>query len=494
MEDSYSWTHEADVVVVGGGGAGMAAALSAVESNPKLDVLIVQKIAELGGATTMSTGSFTAADTSLQVEVGIEDDPEIHFRDIDKIIAGYENAGYTTAGFGSDLRDTDNRALRCIMVNEGGVTLEWLREHGCEYAGPYRIDPGHSVPRTYQIKPTTEAYADVLGAELEAAGVEILYETEAYELVPNESDQTVLGLLAKQKDQTNPLIIKARRGVVMATGDFVNNQELRASYTDDASSEPINHHNTGDGLLMAQDLDAAWVNMEIQWTGLKLGDPLYTTPEVAELMAAGGVLVNSEGQRFVNELVDYDQLLRMTLRQPDEQAYIVFDDEIGQRFNGWPNHISTFGQDGKAWGYLDDYRETDVLYEAASITDLATEMGVPPDRLESTVADYNMGVYDEQLDDDLDRFGREDCVELVTAPFFALGPVRPHSVITDGGVAIDADMSVQTESDESVSRLYAAGVMAGDVYLFGHGHHHNWVFTSGRLAGRNAAKEDPWDD
>jgi len=493
MADSYSWTHEADVVVVGGGGAGMAAALSAAESASNPEVLLVQKIAELGGSTTMSTGSFTAADTSLQRAAGIEDDPEIHFRDIDKIIAEYEEAGYTTAGFAGDLLETDNRELRRVMVEEGGPTLEWLMEHGCEYAGPYRIDDGHSVPRSYQITPTTKAYADVLGPELAAGGVEVLYETEAYELVPDRENGAVRGLLAKRAGQTNPLIVKARRGVVLAAGDFVNNRELRETYTDDATSEPINHHNTGDGLLMARDLGAEWVNMEIQWTGLKLGDPLYTTPEVAELTDAGAILVNENGRRFVNELVDYDQLLRMTLRQPDERAYLVFDDGLGQAFNGWPNHISTFGQEGKAWGYLDDYRKTDVLYEAETVSELAATAGFPSDDLQSTVSEYNGGVYDERLDDSLDRFGREDGVELVESPFYALGPVHPHSVITDGGVAVDAEMNVRTEDDGAIPRLYAAGVMAGDVYLFGHGHHHNWVFTSGRRAGANAAAEEPWD-
>jgi succinate dehydrogenase/fumarate reductase flavoprotein subunit len=484
------WTEEADVVVVGGGGAGMAAAIAAAEADPDADVTVLQKLDHLGGSTTMAMGSFSAAGTALQEARGISDSTDAHFSDIDKFVDSHAGGAgrYFYIDFQGDLADKDNLELRRLLVENGGDTLEWLREQGCEYAGPY-AESGHSVPRVHQIVPDTEAYADVLGDRMADLGVDVHYETEAYELV-DEDEGGVSGVLARKRGRSNPLVVGARRGVVLATGDYINNRELREEHTTNADAPAINEENTGDGHLMASEVGAELVNMDIQEFFMRVGDPLYTNPEFPTMVQRGAILVNAAGRRFVNEASEYDQVFDATLRQEGRHMYIVFDHEIGRQFTSWPHHISTFGKEGKVWAYLDDYLETDVLRRADSPSALAEKAGLDPDTLAETVRRYNEGVDVDGVT--MDEYGRERGRKPLTeSPYYVLGPIHPYSVITDGGVAVNADLRVLREDGSTIDGLYAAGVAAGDVLLFGHGHHHCWTFTSGRLAGRTAACTEP---
>lgn len=475
-------THEADVVIIGGGGAGMSAALSATEADDEAEVILIQKISELGGSTTMSVGSITVSESHLQEERGIVDSSEAHFKDIDKFIEeASEIERYAQLGAHESLRDRDDISLREILVENSGDTLEWLSEHGCEYAGPY-LEPPHRVPRMHQITPDTKAYRDILGGSLEERGVEILYETEAYELITE--DNEVIGVLAKRSGQRNPLIISSSEGVILATGDYVNSMEYRERYTDDALSEPINEHNTGDGHRMAQEVGADLVNMDMQYPIFRFGDPLYTGPEVLDLLEAGSILVSGSGNRFINEDSDYDQIYDSVLRQDMESMYIVFDSEIADTFTSWPNFISTLGRDSKAFGFVEFYLQTGYLSKITSWEGIREVGGIEGENLQQTIQGYNTGVYDEAHDMIMDNYGRtESRTKLTEFPLYVLGPISPYVVITLGGVKINDQMQVVDTEGEPIPNLYAAGSIAGSFLLFGHGHHHSWIFTTGRIAG-----------
>ena len=475
------WNRHVDTVVIGGGGAGMAAALSAAEVDPDGDVLLLQKIGGLGGSTSMAVGSFTAAGTELQAENGIEDSVEHHFQDLDKFLSKYEKGagrGFYL-DFDGEIWEKDNLELRRLLVENAPETLEWMRGWGCEYAGPYP-EGFNRVPRMHNITPDTEAYADVLGDALEEQGVEILFNTEAYELVP--ADGEIAGVLAQKSGRRNALQIEARRGVVLAAGDYINNEDLRAEFTSNSSADPINEHNTGDGHEMAREVGAELVNMDVQYLSLRFGSPLWTGPEVPDMVDHGAIIVNARGERFLNETVDYDQLFTSLTRQPNQVMYLVFDDEIAEVFTEWPHPVSTFS--AKGWGYIDDYREYSVLSEAESQAALAERTGFDEEVFAETVTQYNEAADRSRVD----KFGRTDYMaRLDESPFYALGPVYPFSLITDGGVAVDEEMRALTLDGDPIEGLYAAGNVAGDLLLLGHGHHHAWIFMSGRIAGRNAA-------
>jgi fumarate reductase flavoprotein subunit len=483
--EQLDWSKEADVVVVGGGGAGMAAAAGAAEADPDADVLVLQKLSELGGSTTMAMGSFTAAGTSVQDEMGIDDTPDAHFDDFDKFVDLYSagESAYFYLDFEGDLFEKDNLALRRLLVDNAADTLDWLREKGAEYSGPY-AEGHHAIPRVHQIKPNTKIYADIFEDELDDLGVEVMYETEAYELV--ESDGAVHGVLAEERGRTSPHLIGANRGVILATGDFINNEEMRARYTSDTDALAINDHNVGDGHRMAREVGADLVNMDVQWLLLRVGDPYYTGPEFPRMVPHGAILVNAEGSRFINETAQYDQVYKETLRQPNKELYIAFDERVADVFSEWPESISTWGRDGKPVAYVQEYEETDVLQTGETPAAAADAAGLDPEAFSESLERYNEGIYDEDTGQHIDPFGRREREALVDPPYYVMGPLRPYSVITDGGVAIDEQLRV-LNGHEPIDGLYAAGVMAGDNHLFGHGHHQAWSFTSGRLAGQEVA-------
>lgn len=480
--DGVTPTHETDVIVIGGGGGGMGAAISVKETNPDSDVILIQKIGELGGSTTMSVGSITASNSHLQKERGIIDSSRAHFKDIDKFIKkASEIERYVQLGAHESLLDRDNRTLREVLVENSGDTLQWLSDLGCDYSGPYLEQP-HRVPRMHQINPDTGAYRDILGGHLDNLNVEVLYNTEAYELI--EIEEKVEGVVAKQEGRRNPLIISCTEGVILATGDYVNNMDYREEYTEDTISEPINEHNTGDGHRMAETLGAELVNMDMQYPIFRFGDPLYTGPEILSLLGEGAILVSNKGKRFINEDSDYDQIYDSVLSQELDSIYVVFDSEIADIFNSWPNFISTLGRNSQAFGFLDYYLETDYLTKVNSWDDMKTVGGIDSESLSETITEYNTGIFDKEHEMIMDKYGRTNSkTNLNEFPLYVLGPIYPYIVITLGGVKVNENMQVIDAQGEEISQLYAAGSIAGSLLLFGHGHHHSWIFTSGRIAG-----------
>jgi|ERR1035437_3474652 fumarate reductase flavoprotein subunit len=163
-------------------------------------------------------------------------------------------------------------------------------------------------------------------------------------------------------------------------------------------------------------------------------------------------------------------------RQPEQMAYIVFDNKVAATFIGWPNFIST--APGLAYAYLADYKRNrrDIYFQADSISALAQAFGVPADTLAQTIAEHN-------------RSPAGQAAPLATPPFYALGPAKSWIAIADGGLKVNADLQVLDRSGQSIAGLFAAGSTGqGGLLLEGHGHHLGWALTSGRIAGRNAAR------
>jgi predicted oxidoreductase len=156
-------------------------------------------------------------------------------------------------------------------------------------------------------------------------------------------------------------------------------------------------------------------------------------------------------------------------------AYALLDGAIADQFNEWPHFVSTAPE--VAYAYMTDYRRSrpDVFHEAASIAELAKDLGLPPDRLEKTVAEVN-------------ALSTVERPGLRRPPYIALGPIKAYVVLTDGGLAVTERLEVIGADARPMPGLFAAGsVGQGGLILNGHGHHLGWAFVSGRIAGRNAA-------
>jgi len=481
-----------DVVVVGGGGSGLAAAIEARAAGAR--VLLIEKNAQLGGSTAWSIGSVTATGTPHQKRAGIEDSTDAHWRDM--------------AGFNGDLDARDNPVLRRVLADAMPETFQWLLDHGVRFFGPMP-EPPHSKQRMHNVLPNSRAFIAHLSRAARQAGVDIRCETRAVELVM-ETGRVVAVACDTPSGRCR---YGARRGLVLAAGDFTNDPELKAQYMgpQEAKVEGVNAGATGDGQKLAVKLGARIINgdlalgPELRFIPPRRQNPLLLLPPwraLANAMAwslqhmpsallrpfimsfvttalapsptlfgEGVILVNKNGARFTDEL---ENPAYAVPDQPGKVAYIVLDGRIARQFSAWPHFIST--APGVAYAYFADYRRNrrDIYASADSLEALGAKLGMPQGALAASVADHNA------------KAGNRPKLE--RGPYVALGPVRAVFVHAEGGLAVNDQHRVLGPNDAPIAGLYAAGSTGqGGLLLKGHGHHLAWAFASGRRAGRNAA-------
>lgn len=481
-----------DVLVVGGGGAGLAAAIEAAAGGAR--VLVLEKNDRPGGTTALSVGSITATGTPHQLRHGIADTPDEHAADMAKI-----NARRAAR---------DNPELRRLLVENVPQTFRWLMDLGVDFIGPLP-EPPHRHSRMHCVVPTAQAYIARLQARARALGVEIRCGFRAARLL--EEGGRVIGVEGVGTEGRDERLRSA--ATVLATGDFSGDAALVSSHVsrDAARAMPVNRSNTGDGHHMALALGARILNGQVALMSIRFLPPrrpplvqrmppyrflaramriaydrlpqAIVRPFVMSFITsvlqparaiyeAGAILVNRAGRRFGDETGD---LCAALLEQPGASAFMMFDARVAQRFSSWPHYVST--APGTGYAYVSDYRRhrRDLWHQAPTLAALARSIGVEPEVLRETVAQYN--------DSDASR----ERGLLAEPPFHALGPLNAVLVFTDGGLAVDSQLRVLGSDDEPIPGLYAAGsVGQGGTLLDGHGHHIGWAFTSGRLAGRHA--------
>ena len=208
---------------------------------------------------------------------------------------------------------------------------------------------------------------------------------------------------------------------------------------------------------------------------------LVTVMEPSDkLFKAGAIMVARNGELISDWNQDRKSLLAAC---KEHTAFILFDSSIAKAFAKWPNYIST--APGVAYAYLADYRSnrSDLFFTDDSISGLATKAGMDPDLLSATVEKVNSGRIQSSSAEDSPP-------QLTNGPWILLGPAKLFVTFTDGGLSVDDSLRVLSREGHVIAGLYAAGSTGqGGLVLEGHGHHLGWAFTSGRLAGRNAAFE-----
>jgi len=478
-----------DVLVVGAGGAGLAAAIEAAGAGA--GVVLLEKNPAPGGSTAWSIGSVSASQTPHQRALGIEDTPHAHWEDM--------------PGFAGDLAARDNDALRRVLCEAMPDTFQWLLDSGVRFMGPMP-EPPHRVPRMHNVLPNSRAFIYHLTRRARRCGVDIRVRARVKELVVEQG--RVQGVLV-EVDGGATRRIDARGGVVLAAGDFTNSPGLKARFMgpQEAKVDAVNPTATGDGQSMAERCGAQIVNGDLalgpeirfvapakenfvrrlppwrslaavmQWSMKHVPDPIlrpflmrFLTTALAPALALfddGALLVNAHGERFGAET---DRPAYRLPDQPGGFGYIVIDGRIAQRYRQWPHFIST--APGVAYAYLDDYRRNrpDVYHEATSIEGLAASTGMNADALRASIASSS---------------GPN---ALTCAPYVALGPVRAVFVHNEGGLRVDEEHRVLDAGGRPIAGLFAAGSTGqGGLLLKGHGHHLAWAFVSGRRAGQRAA-------
>jgi fumarate reductase flavoprotein subunit len=410
------------------------------------------------------------------------------------------------AGFNGELDPRDNPELRRVLAREIPDAFGWLLRHGVRFFGPMPELP-HSQPRMHNVLPNSRSFITHLEKAARRAGVVIRCGMRATALVA-EQDR-VVGVDCTTPG--GPRQLRARGGVVLATGDFTSDPELKAQFMGPQESkiDGVNITATGDGQKLALPFGARIINGDLAlgpelrfvppqkrnillnlppwpalanlmaWSLAHMPSALlrpfvmsFVTTALApspDLFAEGAILVNKEGRRFTDECGKPAFTLP---DQPNKIAYILLDRRLAALFSKWPNFIST--APGVAYAYIDDYRRnrSDVFNAAATLSDLANKLSMPSDALADAVSTHNV----------------KSNKPLGEGPYVALGPVRAVFVHAEGGLAVDHEHRVLGVGDKPIAGLYAAGSTGqGGLLLKGHGHHLAWAFVSGRRAGRNAA-------
>lgn len=503
-----SQMEETDVIVVGGGGSGLAAAIEARSLGRR--VVLLEKNPKLGGSTAKSIGSITASNTPHQLRKGIHDSPDDHFEDMGRFIAASRRVRESRYAI------KDNTALRRLFVDNVPDTFRWLMSMGVEFYGPLPEAP-HRKPRMHNVLPNSGAYIYHLEKAARRSGVQIVTSARVHKLQMEQG--RAAGVLCETS--RGMMDYRARGGVVLTTGDFSGDVELRTQHLSEgfADVQPVNPTNQGDGhkMVMAQGgrivhtgICSAGIRFQppppkwitrlppqrlfmrtVNWAMEHLSDwmlrpvvmSFLTTILVPspKLFRAGALLINSRGERFVNEIDSpSDSSTPVLAQQPGGFAYVLLDGKLAEKYTQWPYYVST--APGFAYAFVPDYRRTrpDVFNEAPTLDALAAKIGAAPEVLKKTVADYNATLASPDV-----AAGREP---LDRGPFIAMGPVRHYLNFSDSGIAVDTRLQVLGRDDQPIPGLFAAGFIGmGGMLLEGHGHHIGWAFTSGRMAGRHAA-------
>lgn len=500
---------EYDVIIVGGGGSGLAAAVRALEQG--LRILVLEKQPQLGGTTGMAIGSFTANGTSMQQAAGISDNANAHEEDAGKFAK-------------AEIEAESNNELRRFFLGQTAETLEWLRGMGLYFHGP-NPEPPNRVPRMHNIVPNAKAYIAAFQSQILKRKGTIVCAATVLELISD--GQRVTGVVALIQGERKNII--AQRGVVLAAGDYANAPEIIGRFKGDQfkTIEGVNPKAGGDGHLLAEHVGAQLLNMEITY-GPELrfvpppGDPfeqlIPTSGFLAKVMGRlvpflpqalinwrikrllltwqhpenslfddGAILLNEEGQRFCNEKNSPQREIAIS-KQAGKAASILLDARIAEQYSQWPHFISTAPQ--IAYAYVNDYLKLrpDVSVEAASLEMLAHKRNLNLAHLTETVEKFNQYTTGNQED----PFGRTgDQHALSGDRWILLGPAKAYFTTTEGGVAINQALQALDKNGSPIPGLFAIGCNGlGGQILWGHGLHIAWAITSGRLVGEVLAHSE----
>jgi tricarballylate dehydrogenase len=485
------------VVVVGGGNAGLCAALSARESGARVTLLERAPEREKGGNSTFTAGAMRVAYDGL-------DDLLTLMPDLDPAQIAITDFGtYPQAQFLDDLaRITEYRTnsdLAATLVELSLPTLQWMHGLGVRFLPIYgrqafKVDGRFKFwgGLTVEVSGGGPGLVDSLTRAAVKAGVEIRYGARATALVAD--DGGVQGVRVRQNRHSTDLPADA---VVLASGGFQANSEMRARYLGpgwDLAKVRGSKYDTGDGLRMALDIGASPAG---NWSGCHAVGWERNAPEFGVLSIGDqfqkhsypwGVMVNADGQRFVDEGYDfrnytYARYGRVILNQPQQFAWQIFDAKV--------THL-----------LRDEYRIPQVTKVTAnSLEELAARLdGVDPEGFVAEMKAYNAAVdvdtpFDPNVKDGRGTVGlaipKSNWANRIDEPPFVAYAVTCGITFTFGGLRIDTSGRVLDTDLEPIPGLYAAGEMVGDIFYFnypgGSGLTSGAVF--GRISGRSAATE-----
>ena len=466
------WDKTADVIIVGCGGSGAAAAIEAHDAGAK--VLILEKTPIPGGCTSISGGIVYAAGTSIQKKAGIEDSPEGMFK-------------YWMA-YHRDLLDP--KVLK-VISDQTPDLVEWLQRQGVEFPPELLYYSGveekygaatKPVKRGHCAKGRGKGLMDALMKSLTDRKIEVLYNTPAERLYLNEKGE-IEGVQARAKKAV--LNIRARKAVILASGGFARNKAMVKSYfPDQLSAVPFTAiGTTGDGILMAEKIGAPIVDTGTTELPPALPALEIVPAEKAVMFSSAYFLykypyiwVDEEGKRFCDESAYYQITAPLISRQ--KRAYIVFDDKVKTQVGA-----------GMGFGFSKDLQKEiadGVLKTAATLEELGKALNVNPAALKSSVERFNA---DAKAGSDPDFKRAKGLGPIDAGPFYG-GKLTVAVVESLGGLKIDTDGRILDPYDAPILRLYGAGAVTATLRGYpGSGASITRGLVMGRITGKKAAAE-----
>lgn len=473
---------ETDVVVVGFGGAGVSAAVSAAESG--LKVIALEKQAFAGGSSNFAEGLF-GVQTDQTRKNSITMTPEEAYR--------------TSMEFNQSYRV--NPALVRLYLKESNATIRWLEKHGVSF---YVTQISPHEPRVWHI---VEDYgnahhgAALIKRMVERAnelGVTVMYKTPGKKLIYQ--DGAIKGVEAQDADG-NKITITAK-AVILATGGFQDSKEKVKAWTpfDPEKVQPFAFLNkTGDGIDMAMSVGADTTDFGLMMHPALTDKGIPLVGDLQGIAWEPNLWVNKYGDRFIDETVVQSFVIAGNAIEAQRDSFVwsIFDDntvkyveEQGAR-TGMGVIIPVMKKLTNVKKEINDAISagSDKVVMAGSLNELAKKIAVDPKRLAASVTRYNQ-IKEKNVDE---NFVRDPATIIpVTGPTYYALKVQPHYFATIGGVRITPAMEVTDKQDNVIKGLYATGLDAGGLYgrtytLWASGSAYSFSVTSGRLSGANAA-------
>jgi fumarate reductase flavoprotein subunit len=488
---------QADVVVIGAGGAGLAAAVSALENGCR-SVILLEKTGSPGGSTAMAHDIF-AIESPVQKRAWFDTSK-------DDIFNVHMDWTHWTV---------DPRIVRAF-IDRSGETIGWLERKGLDFE-LWPMYPNQTPLIRHAIVGRGPELCRVLRKCAEDLGVKLLTRTKAEKILRAESGE-VTGVTAETKDGEVRI---AARSVIITTGGYGANREMLKKhypYYKESMTYDGPRGNTGDGIGLATEAGAAMAGLgsmnlhgpslmprsgadylEIDGVVTAHGDPLKLR-FMPICLEPDTIWVNKRGQRYVNEcyILQFFAYGHIVARQPEGISYTLYDSALIQH----KEKEGIYNQSAPGWSPPDTYichiplpgleRELNKPHDVVKISDswdeLAAWMGVDPGALKATIDEYNAGC--ERGHDPIFGKDRRYLWPLRKPPFYA---IQGHPNISDtiGGIKINEKMEVIDTEDNPIPGLYAAGVTTGgwegETYDYNlAGHLVGFSINSGRIAGENA--------
>lgn len=468
-------------LVIGAGGSGLAAAITLQEQG--IETLVVDKMANAGGATALTGALINGGCSKQQAERGVTDDVQTMF--MDAMVYG---------SFQNDARMT------WLMVNNTGDSVDWLHDTvGVEFEEAINHFPEHTNDRVFYPKGKQPGYlTGTMEQHYLSNGGELLLETRAQHLLTE--DGRVIGASCSTADGTLNIYADV---TLLATGGYGASVALRPAdqmgtlfYGASAS--------TGDGIIMAEEVGAMTHYMQylksypqgiekpldggnITADGTTFRGNAYISPLASQAVTLndGAIYVNVEGERCMNENMDFVSIKKVTQKQTDMTVYLVMDQKGYDNWMGMMEVSAGLTPEIVApWLDADDGKP--VFRKGATVEEAAAKAGIDAEKLSATVAHFNEMVASGKDDD----FGRAE----MSVGLDSDGPIyiveqRLRMATSLGGLKTSTSFEVYDENEQAIDGLYACGEVIGGV----HGDESMpsncvaWAVTSGRLAAKAAA-------